>query len=166
MTKLEKLREIIKSEGLDGYLLFHMDAHQSEYLAPCDERIGYISGFTGSNGLCLVTQDHAFMWTDGRYYLAAQQQLEAGWEMKKLERGEKMYFEWIKENMPKGSRVGVDESQMPAGSFKLRSEYLEKEGITLVPGKNLVDQVWGEDKPPMPTEKVWILEEKYTGQST
>lgn len=57
------------SKGLDAYLLRHGDAHQSEYLAPCDERIAFISGFTGSNGLVLVTKDRALMWTDSRYYL-------------------------------------------------------------------------------------------------
>jgi len=48
-----------------------MDAHNSEYLAACDERIEFISGFSGSNGICVVTQSEAKMWTDGRYYLAA-----------------------------------------------------------------------------------------------
>jgi Xaa-Pro aminopeptidase len=82
----------MKSGALDAYLLFHSDYHQSEYLAPCDERIAYISGFKGSNGLCLVTKDKenddqgkALMWTDGRYYLAAGKQLEEGWEMMKIE---------------------------------------------------------------------------------
>ena len=74
MQKLKNLRQLLKTRGLDGYILFHGDAHMSEYLAPCDERISYISGFTGSNGLCVVTQkdegdEHALMWTDGRYYL-------------------------------------------------------------------------------------------------
>jgi Xaa-Pro aminopeptidase len=49
-----------------------MDSHQSEYLAPCDERIAFISGFNGSNGICLVTEEDALMWTDGRYYLQAE----------------------------------------------------------------------------------------------
>lgn len=65
--------------------MFHGDAHNSEYIAPCDERIAFISGFTGSNGVCVITQDDARMWTDGRYYLAAEKQLEAGWKMEKME---------------------------------------------------------------------------------
>lgn len=48
-----------------------MDAHNSEYIAECDERIAFISGFKGSNGVCVITKDDARMWTDGRYYLAA-----------------------------------------------------------------------------------------------
>jgi len=54
---------------VDVYVLFHMDAHNSEYLADCDERIKFISGFAGSNGLCVITHKEAKMWTDGRYYL-------------------------------------------------------------------------------------------------
>lgn len=55
--------------SLDCYIVFHGDNHSSEYLAPCDERIEFISGFSGSNGICVVTKDKALMWTDGRYYL-------------------------------------------------------------------------------------------------
>jgi len=62
-----------------------MDSHMSEYLAPCDERIKYISGFSGSNGTCLTTEDQALMWTDGRYYLQAEKQLYDGWQMMTLE---------------------------------------------------------------------------------
>jgi Xaa-Pro aminopeptidase len=68
---LQQLRDHIKEHSLDAYVLYHTDAHQSEYIAPCDERIAFISGFRGSNALCVVTQDKALMWTDGRYYLAA-----------------------------------------------------------------------------------------------
>ena len=74
-AELEALRAKLDENNLTGFLVFHMDAHQSEYLAPCDERIAFISGFTGSNGLCLITKDKALMWTDGRYYLQAGNQL-------------------------------------------------------------------------------------------
>lgn len=107
---LVKLRQHIKASNLDALLLFHMDAHKSEYLAPCDERIAFISGFTGSNGLCLTTQDKAMMWTDARYYLQAEKQLYEGWQMMKLEAGHTTYFEWINQNLPKGATVGVDDS--------------------------------------------------------
>jgi len=57
--------------GIDCFICFHGDNHNSEYLAPCDERIKFISGFSGSNGICVTTQEDAKMWTDGRYYLQA-----------------------------------------------------------------------------------------------
>ena len=69
---LKELRTAIKSASLDAFVLFHGDAHQSEYLAPSEERIAFISGFTGSNGLCVVNEQKALCWTDGRYYLQAQ----------------------------------------------------------------------------------------------
>ena len=85
--KLGLMRGFMKEAGIDAFVVFHADAHNSEYIAPCDERIAYISGFTGSNGLCVITQKAAKMWTDGRYYLAAENQLEEGWEMEKMESG-------------------------------------------------------------------------------
>jgi Xaa-Pro aminopeptidase len=84
-AKLTKMRELMTANGLDAYVVFHADAHDSEYIAPCDERIAFISGFTGSNGACVITKDDARMWTDGRYYLAAEKQLESGWTMMKME---------------------------------------------------------------------------------
>ena len=69
--KLEKLRRLMHENNLAAFVCFHEDQHDSEYIAPCDERIGYISGFMGSNGICVITHDDARMWTDGRYYLQA-----------------------------------------------------------------------------------------------
>ena len=85
--KLTPMRKYMKEVGIDAYVVFHADAHNSEYIAPCDERISYISGFTGSNGVCVITQKAAKLWTDGRYYLAAENQLEEGWTMEKMESG-------------------------------------------------------------------------------
>jgi len=70
--KLTKLRALMQERGLQAFVCFHMDQHNSEYIAPCDERIAFISGFTGSNGLTVVTESDARMWTDGRYYLQAE----------------------------------------------------------------------------------------------
>lgn len=67
-----------------------------------------MSGFTGTNGTCVVTKDKALMYTDGRYYLQAEKQLLAGWELVRMsEPGTKTYFEWIKANVRKGT-VGMD----------------------------------------------------------
>lgn len=79
--KLEHLRKLMIENEIDCFIVPHGDYHNSEYLAPCDERVKFISGFSGSNGICVVTQTDALMWTDGRYYLQAQKQLEAGWTM-------------------------------------------------------------------------------------
>lgn len=145
----------------------------SEYVAAHDERIAFLSGFSGSNGICLVTREDeeadkgkelALMWTDGRYYLQAGKQLYDGWKMMKIEAGQPHYSEWIKTNVKKGSKIACDETQIPATVFKARAEGLKAVDIELVPGKNLVDEIW-EDRPKAPEEAVWILEEKYSGET-
>ena len=88
-AKLDKIRALMQERGLAVFVCFHMDQHNSEYIAGCDERIAFISGFTGTNGTCVVTLDDARMWTDGRYFLSAPKQLEAGWTMMKIGLGEK-----------------------------------------------------------------------------
>ena len=94
--KLDRLRTLMEEKGIQAFVCFHMDQHNSEHIAPCDERIAYISGFTGSNGVCVVTMNEAHMWTDGRYYIAAAKQLEAGWTMQKMEKDIPSWFEFIK----------------------------------------------------------------------
>ena len=89
------------------------------------------------------------MWTDGRYYLQAGKQLHEGWKMMKLEAGEPHYSEWIKNNIKSGTKIGCDEAQIPQKVFETRSAALKANGIELVPGKNLVDEIW-EGRPPMP----------------
>lgn len=106
--KLDRLRALMEERGLQAFVCFHMDQHNSEYIAECDERIGYISGFTGSNGVCLVTMDDAKMWTDGRYYIQAERQLEAGWTMEKLEKDIPTWFEHAKKKLSANQVLGID----------------------------------------------------------
>ena len=69
---MAKFRELLTERGIDVYVLPRTDEHQSEYLCPCDERVAFISGFTGSNAIALVSQTEALVWTDGRYFLQAE----------------------------------------------------------------------------------------------
>lgn len=105
---LKKLRDIIVSKGLTVYVLPRTDEHQvrpkptqSEYLQEGDERLAFISGFTGSNGLAVVSLTEALMWTDGRYFLQAPKELKEGWTMKKMARGEPTWFDYIANNYNK-----------------------------------------------------------------
>ena len=92
--KLDRMRKLMAENDLVAFVCFHEDQHDSEYIAPCDERIGFISGFTGSNAICVVTHTEARCWTDGRYYLQAEQQLEQGWTMMKWDRQTPNWFTW------------------------------------------------------------------------
>lgn len=71
------------TETLNAYIIPSNDAHFSEYLADCDMLRGFITGFTGSAGTAIVTQNEALLWTDGRYFLQASQQLDSNWSLMK-----------------------------------------------------------------------------------
>ena len=165
-TKLAQLREKMQQHELACYVCFHMDAHNSEYIAECDERIEFISGFSGSNGIVVVTADQALMWTDGRYYLQAGKQLQEGWVMMKMEADQPTWFGWIKDNLKEGNKVGLDFTQYPAYMLDVRFKDIKTKGITLISTPNLVDEVWGKDRPARPANKIFHLETKYTGLST
>lgn len=85
---LKQLRELMQNTRhvgapLNAYIVPSNDAHNSEYLADCDKRRAFISGFTGSAGTAVITQDHACLWTDGRYYLQASQEMDSNWTLMK-----------------------------------------------------------------------------------
>ena len=122
--RLEHLRKIMAERQIDCYLVPHGDCHNSEYLAPCDERVKFISGFSGSNGFCVVTKEHALMWTDGRYYLQAQKQLFDGWQMQKMGAGVDSWFEWCGKNLQQGQKIGLDFTQYPSFVFSARFDPL------------------------------------------
>lgn len=85
---LRQLRNLMKdsklmSEPLNAYIVPSGDAHNSEYVSECDNRRAFISGFTGSAGTAIITETQAFMWTDGRYYLQASEQMDFNWTLMK-----------------------------------------------------------------------------------
>ena len=74
--RLEALRKEIKKQKLDGFIVPRTDLHQNEFIEPCDCRLQWISGFTGSAGLCLVTLDSAFLFVDGRYKIQVKRETD------------------------------------------------------------------------------------------
>jgi Xaa-Pro aminopeptidase len=84
---LTAFRELLPKYNIDGYILFRTDAHDSEYLPKWENRLEFISGFSGSNGLAYISKDVAWCWTDGRYFIQIKKELLKGWEMQKMARG-------------------------------------------------------------------------------
>ncbi|KAI5707049.1 hypothetical protein M8J75_013908 [Diaphorina citri] len=168
---LQKLRAIMKTnthvpEAIQAYIVTSQDAHTSEYLADADQRRAFVSGFTGSAGVAIVTTDKALLWTDGRYHLQASQELDNNWTLMKAglptTLSEK---EWLVKNLPAGSKVGVDPALITFQEFKNYETEFENGGLTMLPIKtNLVDLVW-ENKPGVPNGTVTPLGLKYTGKT-
>lgn len=168
---LSRLRSLMKNkayvpEPLHAYIVPSGDAHQSEYIAPCDARRPFVSGFNGSAGTAVITETNAALWTDGRYYLQAEKELDSNWTlMKDGLPATPSQGEWLSKTLPVGGRVGVDPFLMSGETWKPLSKLLKSNGHSLVPvPQNLIDLVW-EDQPAPPNNSLIILQDTYTGRS-
>lgn len=184
---LSKLRSLMRnpahiSQPLDAYIIPTGDAHQSEYVAKCDDRRSFISGFTGSAGTAIVTTDLAALWTDGRYYLQASQQLSEEWTlMKEGLPDTPTRAKWLNKVLPVGGKVGCDPTLLSYDQWMKLLKELRSDGHELIDvDKNLIDLVW-QDRPNPPCgqlitltldeagcswqEKVCILQKKLQEES-
>ncbi|EER03146.1 Xaa-Pro aminopeptidase, putative [Perkinsus marinus ATCC 50983] len=141
--RLLKFRKVMEEKQFGAYIVRHDDAHQSEYIAACDERVAYLSGFDGSAGTCVVTPTHALLWTDGRYFLQAQNQFGKEWYlMKDREPNTPTVKDWLLKNA-KDVTVGVDPAVTSIASYM---DYT-KSGLKIaMEEQNLVDAIWDDDK--------------------
>ncbi|KAL8956614.1 MAG: hypothetical protein Q9193_005912 [Seirophora villosa] len=144
------------------------DSHQSEYIAPCDARREFISGFSGSAGTAVITSDKAALATDGRYFNQASKQLDSNWHLLKTGLEDvPTWQEWTAEQSEGHKTVGVDPTVItaPAEARKLTEKIKKKGGAQLIGVKaNLVDLVWADKRPPRPNEKVSVLGIEYAGK--
>ncbi|KNE58607.1 hypothetical protein AMAG_04170 [Allomyces macrogynus ATCC 38327] len=164
---LAALRALLTERNLHAYIVPSEDAHQSEYIADCDGRRAFISGFTGSAGLAVVTLDQAALWTDGRYFLQASQQLDSNWILQKFGLPETPTKEaWLADVLPPSSRVGVDPTLLAIRAAEALQSALENAGHELVAvADNLVDAVWGDDRPATPNNPVTVLSVEFAGRT-
>lgn len=165
--RVQKLRELMKEHGIQAYLVPSSDPHQSEYVPEFWQRRKYISGFTGSAGDVVITQTDACLWTDSRYFLQAEQQLDSSvFTLFKLGLPDVPGIrEWIKKTLKKGEVLGVDPKVISHREFMGLQDELRAKGISLKGVKeNLVDAVWKE-RPEPPKGRVELHEEKYAGGS-
>nr|XP_017532940.1 xaa-Pro aminopeptidase 1 isoform X4 [Manis javanica] len=168
---LKQLRQAMRNveyvtEPIQAYIIPSGDAHQSEYIAPCDCRRAFVSGFDGSAGTAIITEDHAAMWTDGRYFLQAAKQMDSNWTLMKMGlKDTPTQEDWLVSVLPEGSRVGVDPLIIPTDYWKKMAKVLRGAGHHLVPVKeNLVDKIWT-DRPERPCKPLLTLGLGYTGIS-
>ncbi|XP_054167051.1 xaa-Pro aminopeptidase 1-like [Oppia nitens] len=168
---LKRLRSLMKnssyvSDSIHAYIVPSADAHGSEYIASCDARRAFISGFDGSAGTAIITSKDALLWTDGRYFLQAEKQLDHNWTlMKDAIPGTPTQAEWLCKNLSPGSRVGVDPFVISFETWRQLANQLDSAGHTLVPiNDNLVDEVW-DNRPPPPNKSVEPLQLVFTGKS-
>ena len=163
---LSKLRALMKSHGqLSAYIIPSDDAHMSEYVCEKFLRRGFISGFTGSAGTAVVLMEKALLWTDGRYFLQAEQQMDENWGlMKAYMPGTPSEEEWLAANLSSNDKVGIDPKTCSITRFKTLKKQLGGAGIELVSvNENLIDLVW-DDAPSLPDAPVFLHSMKYAGE--
>ncbi|GIY75079.1 xaa-Pro aminopeptidase 1 [Caerostris darwini] len=168
---LKRMRALLKNtnyvtDALQAYIIPCTDAHQSEYLAPCDQRRAFISGFTGTTGTAVITENHASLWTERRYFQQADKQLDNNWTLlKEGMPGTPAIHEWLSRVLPVGSKVGIDPLLISYEDWIDLSSKLEMSGHFLhAVSQNLVDLIW-EDRPPPPNNIIEPMSLVYTGRS-
>lgn len=166
VEKLQALREQMRHRKIAAYIVPTEDFHGSEYVGDYFKTREYLSGFTGSAGTLLVMQDRAFLWTDGRYFLQAQEQLSgSGIElMKSGEPDVPTLAAFLGKELKRGDVVGFD-GRTVTGAFvrELKEKTAEKQ-IIFYGKRDLAGKNW-DDRPPMSAEPVWELLVSYAGLS-
>jgi Xaa-Pro aminopeptidase len=159
--RLAALRAEMAREGVDAFLVPRADRFQGEYVAPCDERLAWLTGFTGSAGFAVAMADRAAVFVDGRYRVQVRAQVDTGsftpvnWPETKLE-------DWLAETLPGGGIVGYDPWLHTAAEIERVGRALETRQVTLRPVGNLVDRVWP-DRPGPPAAPAHAWPEAYAG---
>ena len=160
--RIEEARKSMKKHKVDAYIVTSSDYHQSEYIGDYFKGREYLSDFTGSAGILVIFNDEACLWTDGRYHIQAENQLK-GSEIKLFKQGNTgvpTYKEYIVSKLAENSKIGIDAKILLSSDV---NEILSKKNFKIV-DFDLLAEVW-EKRPALAAEKIFILEDKYTGKS-
>ncbi|WP_300727229.1 aminopeptidase P family protein [uncultured Rikenella sp.] len=165
-SRLEKLREWMAAEGVEAFIVPSNDPHFSEYVAPHWACRAWISGFDGSAGTVVVTRRGAALWTDSRYFLQAEAQLDgSGIELQRMGLvGTPEVMEWLAAQSDV-RRIGIDGRLFSHRAFLRLEDEAAERGMTLVDCSDPFNTIW-EGRPDIPAEPAAILEERYSGEST
>src|SRR5690348_14712986 len=163
-SRVQALRDELARQGLSGFILPRADSHQNEYVPPSEERLAWLTGFTGSAGVTIVLADRAALFVDGRYTLQAKDQVEQ--PLFAIEHiTELPPARWIEQNLPAGSKLGYDPWLHTTESAERLAGACANAGATLVPLEaNPVDAIWA-DRPSPPLGPVSQHDMKFAGES-
>ena len=164
--RISALRSLMQSKSISAYITYSTDPHSGEYVPAHWESRKWITGFTGSAGTAVITSDDGGLWTDSRYFIQAEEQLtDTGLKLFKERMPETPSIpQWLCSVLKKGERVGIDGYTTPLQTVnELRNE-LSAYGIEVVMIEDPYKTIWN-DRPDLPDNKLFILEEKYSGES-
>ncbi|MBP5136144.1 MAG: aminopeptidase P family protein [Paludibacteraceae bacterium] len=161
---IDELREAMKRHGIDAAVIPTNDPHSSEYVCDRFKAREYFSGFTGSAGTLAVTNDKAALWTDSRYFIQAEMQLQgSGIDLMKMGTAQTpTLIEWLRKNTAKGKTISIPSELFPTSEFDMMRFFIREHKIDST--TDLIDEAW-KDRPAMPQAKAFVHDEKYAGES-
>ena len=164
--RISALRSLMQSKSISAYITYSTDPHSGEYAPAHWESRKWITGFTGSAGTAVITSDDGGLWTDSRYFIQAEEQLtDTGLKLFKERMPETPSIpQWLCRVLKKGERVGIDGYTTPLQTVNELKNELSDYGIEVVMIEDPYKTIWN-DRPDLPDNKPFILEEKYSGES-
>ncbi|MCI9061778.1 aminopeptidase P family protein [Romboutsia ilealis] len=164
--RIEKIRDLMKEKNIYAYIVPSSDYHQSEYVGDYFKSREFMSGFTGSAGTLIISMDEAGLWTDGRYFIQAENELkDSGIKLFKMgEEGVPTIEEYLLEKLPKNSTLGFDGRVMSVKEGQSLASKLSFKGINIEYKYDLVNDIWKE-RCSLPTEKAFLLDIEYSGEN-
>ncbi len=155
-----ELRRLMKENNIDAYLILSADPHLSEYLPEYYKNRVFISGFKGSVGTVLITQEEGFLWVDGRYWLQAQKELEGSGILLQKQDAKNTFTKWLEKNLSEDQILGIDFALLPL-SLQKDLKINCKANLKHI---DLISLLW-KDRPTLPQEKIYEHELEYCSYS-
>lgn len=165
--RITKLRALMEEKNISMYIVPTADFHQSEYVGEHFKARKYITGFTGSAGTAVITMNNAGLWTDGRYFLQAEKQLE-GTTVELFKMGEPnvpTIEEYIESTLPEKGTLGFDGRVVSMRDGQVYEKIVQEKNGFIKYDCDLIDDIW-ENRPPLSEKPAFSLDIKYTGEST
>lgn len=163
---LKEIRKQMKKHGVDAMIIPSSDAHQSEYTASHWKTRLWLTNFTGSAGTAVITQNHAGLWTDSRYFIQAEQELKGGaFELHKLQIPHTPgHLTWLSRQLKKGATLGIDSNLFSVNQVEAIKKKLSPKNIKVKANISFLYSFW-KDRPALPQNPIFELKLKYAGQS-
>lgn len=158
--KLKCLREHMQKHNLDAFIALSADPHMSEYLPDYWKIREWLTGFTGSVGTILVTQDIAGLWVDGRYWVQAETQLKnTGFSLQKLTSDESSsHWAWLSQNLKANANVSVNTQTVSVQQFEVLQRIAKLNNLNIVENIDLISEIW-QDRPALPVQAVYEMKD-------
>ncbi|CAH2314840.1 xaa-Pro aminopeptidase 2 [Pelobates cultripes] len=162
---LHNIRQEMQAQNISAYIIPATDAHLGEYTAPREKRRQWLSGFTGSSGTAVVTSSRAAVFTDSRYWTQAERQMDCNWELQRtISSGD--IVAWIFSEVSSGQQIGFDPFLFSIDEWTRYNNLIKDSGRILhsIPD-NLVDKVWGSQRPSLPNSEIYSLPNDFVGDT-